>query len=887
MNQTDCMVNENKSVGANGLLACKAAANLAIPNGASKSIDVTAKSADTQKTDSSSEKSLSIGEPVPGCSRQTENRQDALQGWLEETYSRLFFLSKNESSASFISFVSLLKDKQDQRETIEKSIIEFLLALNKFYCNSPSLLLPTHHFIKNLFDKYRLLIDDHRAFSANFSKLREIPDQSKKIEAMETLRQEIENLEKEKAALLKKQEELNLEQLTELTNDLKKFKSERSRNFPHEIALNKKQLEDCKTKLAEISKGIRRKLSFAEKQQLVPNIKLKSRNILNLEIELEQIDEMLEKLDQFRSSNIIDQQKQLEEEREKLRLKKNNIDPEAIVRQQLESNSLATVGSEKVKIETALEENRLELEKLTALIRNLANLTPTNDSYKLNAFIKKINANLSLAFDKKKREEEQEKIKAQYKIIEKELAEIDKELGEAENSGSKKDRNLEQRITLLAQKKSKLEDDKRELDGQLALKKELLDSVREAYYANQEELITLLDEEEPALINLIKQLLEKKRIESKESIIELTKEKKELELFEKKNRLDEEKRELEKQLCKIEKDESVWSRLAGGKLIRILGYREVLQARLNESENKLDKLEKKLDKLEKKLEELKEKFAKLLRDSGKDINKCRNDIHKCETDLKEQIEGLQVLKNVDKQYREQTERIINEQRECNLLELQQNEESLQSNSQKINRLKEQIEWLEAKERVKEVEDRLLQTVVASLEDNNTTAQPENLLCNSFTVVLRELKEQVDGAEWDTHGWGFFCKKVPDGIQKIRLLLNQVFNDLSLDGGGLQHYEQNLFMLSRFSDIYRLIKQKNSSKKCLRSSGVKRLYQSVEQRLEPLYTKINPDLLRALNSMPTSNQAFESLNTNLFKEQALELSEDGIQFLPTLSSGSSC
>lgn len=882
----------NASVGMNGLLAYKAA-DLAIPNGASKWIDVTAEPADTQKTDTSSEKISKLSESVPGCSRQTENenRQDVLQRWLEETYSRLFFLSKNERSVSFISFVSSLKNKQVQRETIEKSTLESLLALDEFFSNSAPLLLPTHFFIKNLLKKYRLLIDGYRESFANLAEFKDSTDQSKKIEVTGSLRQEIENLEKEKAALLNKQEELNVEyeillQLTELTNDLDKFGSERSRSFSDEIALNKKHLEACKNELTETSKEIKRELSFAEQQQLEANIKIKSRNIRNLVFELEQIQEMLGNVDKFGSSNIIKQKKELEQNEEKLISEINNLDLKTIFMKQLESscNSPGNLFSEKSKIETDLQKGRLALDKINILMQTLANLTPTEDSSRVSFFVGKINSNLRLESYKKKREDEQEKINAQYRILAKKLVEIEKELGEAESPRSKKGISLESNLkeyseTLLAQEKAKLEDAISKLKGQIELNKELLDLVREEYDANQGELITLLDDEGQALIVLIKQLLEKTRKESSERLAELTKEKEALELFDKKEKLDEQKRELEEQLCKIEKDERVWNMLADGKLIQILECLEKLQGILEESE-------KKVDKFEKKLAELKAKFVKSPKNSGKDINKC-------EAELKRHKEVYQVQESAEEDYREQIKRIINEKRDRNQFELQQNEKSLRFNSSDIRRLTAKIEWREAKESVKEAEDLLLRTVVASLEDNNTTAPPGNFFLNSFTAVLRELKEQVDRAEWNTHGWGFFCKKVPDGIQKIRSLLNKIFNDLSFDGRGLQHYEQNLFMLSRFSDIYHLIKQKNSSKKCLRSSGVKRFYQSVGQSLEPLYEKLNaaidPDWFRVLlvNPTTTSNQAFDFLSNNLFKEQVPESSEDGMQLFPTLSSGSSC
>ncbi|MFM2323120.1 MAG: hypothetical protein RLZZ225_1273 [Pseudomonadota bacterium] len=347
-------------------------------------------------------------------------------------------------------------------------------------------------------------------------------------------------------------------------------------------------------------------------------------------------------------------------------------------------------------------------------------------------------------------------------------------------------------------------------------------------------------------------------------------------------------------------------------LVKILSLMDELEELLKESGEKIKELEEKINKLESKLREIKEKCYKLKRKYYEDKEKHDKEgvkyykekenfykeeeifykekekyltkIDECVTELLKNEKEFHDGEAAQETYRSQVECIINEIKSGARLRLQQNAREIRFNSMDTRRLVVKIERQKLRDKQGKLKDLLLQNVVKSSQDNDTRrAQAEKFFFDYFIASFRDLKEQVNRSEWNKHGWGFFRKKVPDGIQKVRLLLDK----MPLENIDSAYHERHLLMLSYFSDIYHLMKQKNSSKKCLRSATVKRFYQLIEQSLEAFHQKLeevmDPDWFGILlaNPMTNSNQAIDLPSNHLFKQQALELA-DRIQ-LPSYSS----
>ncbi len=895
----------------NGLSGCKIATNLApIPNEINKLITVMMVS-DRQKTNYLAEELPCSPDPVAGFYQQTENRQDALQDWLEETYARLLFLSKNERLASFSRFISSISDKLFQRETSEKNTLDFLLALDDFFSNKPSLLFPTRFFIEKLLEDYRLIIKDYRQCSVNFVSRKEVTEQSKKIEKKKHLRIEAKKLKKEKKMLLEEQKEkeslLNKQKalnigdeilsLIEITKDLDKFKIERARNFDDEIIFNEENLQSYKEELDKISKKIKGELEF-NVEHIGSNIKIKRRQIMNRIFDLDTLDKLQETIDGFDLKNIIELQQILEQNRDQLILKINKINPKSILMRQLEDeyernskDSILTNGKFKNKlinyfaseeeIRSDLRKNRENLDNINLLLQPMEKLIVTNGEDKIISFFEKLKYNLRLAYDKKNIEDEQEKIIKQCEITARRQAILAKKLREDD-----KVKNLKEKIEI---------------------NKDRLNSTKEKYYKNQKELIIFLNDNNMELVVLIKDFLIKKRKEIEKDKSELNNEKEKLELFDKKDKLVNEISKLEENISKIKKDKNVWRMLVDYGLMKILSLMDKLEELLKGSGEEIKKLEEQLNKLESKLRGIKEKFYNLKqkyyedkerhgKEEVKYYKEKENFYKEEEMFCKEKEKYLtkidecvkELLKNekefhdgeaAQETYRSQVECIINEIKSGARLRLQQNAREIRFNSMDTRRLMAKIERQKLRDKQGKLKDLLLQSVVKSSQDNDTRrTEVEKFFFDYFIASFRDLKEQVNRSEWNKHGWGFFRKKLPDGIQKVRLLLDK----MPLEDIDSAYHERHLLMLSCFSGIYHLMKQKNSSKKCLRSATVKRFYQLMEQSLEALHQKLkevmDPDWFRILlaNPMANSNQAIDFPSNHLFKQQALELA-DRIQF----------
>ena len=331
----------------------------------------------------------------------------------------------------------------------------------------------------------------------------------------------------------------------------------------------------------------------------------------------------------------------------------------------------------------------------------------------------------------------------------------------------------------------------------------------------QAELITFLQQNESELIEYLKELAEDKQKE----ITKLQIEKQNLEVLGKKNILNSQISELEEKIQSTKNDQHIYSIIEENNLLKPLIHLERLQKITDNTERDIKELQKQINK--------------------------KNKYH---LDLIEQLKKQKSEQRVAEDYRNQIEKEINIIRDIKTTEWQsklaQNQRAFRFNSidtrhltaeiekQKINATRKK-EWKNIKRILNRTEELLLQSIVETSKNNNTQ---ENIFFDLLKIQLINLKEQVENTVWNKSGWGFFFKKVPDGIQKIRAIFNAKTFDTSESETNLEL--NKLIMLSIFSEIYLLIKQKNSSNQFFRSPAVKNFYQSVQETL----TQVNNQFL---------------------------------------------
>lgn len=834
-----------------------------ITNGMSKLIAESGKKAAVSENPSNDE-------VLPGCSYQTENRQDVIRRWLWEIHSRLFFLAKNDSSISFTSFVVSLQS-QLQGEVSEKTVLEFLLALDDFFSANPPLSVPSCFFVEKLLETYRLLLNTYRECAAKISLVGE-------MEGGETNREKdrLQSLKKETEARLKEREELNakeanLLQLANLVNDLEKFRCARDRNFANEINVNKTKLEICEKELAAIKIGFFSLPPDVEQQDNVEqdvNIKIAIRNV---NYKLDDLQQTQDVIDEF-ESKIIKKQKELEESREGLLFNLRNFSPKLALMKQLESkkcleskgnNQTSWLFSERKKIKEDLQANQRSLDEITDVIKMTAESFSGEGNDKISYFVRTLRDNLRLGMQKKTLTEKQEKTIKQSQIYKRNLDVVSESLAKMENDRTTAEAKLDgtKFYEALVQEKDQLKAKISSFEEQSQVERLCLDSIKSEHDKNQSELISLLNENNQELFSTLKQLLEKEIETYEEDKKRLTEEKEALEIFYKSNELVVKISDLQARINKIKQDAYVWGMLTDLDIKQYLEYLEYLENWSVGIQTEMRELQEKINELEKKMHEedtLQEKKEKKLK-----VDRLRKQQLQYKSKLASYAESLEAGEQAAKVYRMEIKNSLHKIVSDIHCKIQQNEKKLLSN------LKDR-EIVELKIKRSEAEEQLFH-VVESEKNKRITGIEKDLFSRVFSV-LSELKEEVDCVQWNTCGWGFFCKKVPDGIQRIRSFLNKIVNELPSDSEGcFLHQEQNLFMLVSFSNIYHLIRQKNSSKKCLRSPAVKRFYQSKGQLLESLYeeleSEMDPSWFSTLlaNIKQNSSQIFDFLNNDLFKE----------------------
>ena len=736
-------------------------------------------------------------EPGLGTSQQTvtpqQELQKALHTWLTKLHSRLRFLSQIEDSNSFANLISSLEKLQpqasEQQEASEqlkvnkKNSIELLLALDDFITKEKNLSLSIQFFIEKILKNCRFLIDNYRDTYAKYISLEETINQSNLTEDPKHLQIKLLDLNKEKKQL-QKSPDFELTRITELTNDLEKFKLEQDRNFAHEIAMHEAKLKSFTQEFDKINEQavmIEEELTFPI-DQLEANLRIKQRKILHLEVDLYtlkqiHLDDIIKKL----SSHL-----ELENTRLKLLSELEGCDPIKILKTQIEHPKIKQEDlrtERKIKID--LTQNAQSLNVITEFLKDIIQLVPIKNNNIFNRFLEKISSILDLNSNKNGLEVKQVK-------------------------------------------------------------------TNEESTTPQEELIAFLQLNDAELIEHLKELAEEKQVE----IAKLQFEKQRLEIVSKKNILNYQINELEEKIQTTKTDQHIFSILEDNNFLKPLIHLERLQKIADNTIHETVELQKQITEVEKQITDLKREGDK------KDVAIVDSKLNKEKIKSREKIKILEKKKNkyilnlnaqfkdhnfqlqVEKAYRDQIQKEIKLLSEIKnreyLSKLAQNRRALRFNAidrrllieeienREINATREK-EWKKIKHILNRTEVQLLENIIETSQNNNAQ---ENIFFDSLKLQLINLKDQVEDTVWNKSGWGFFFKKVPDGIQKIRKIFNTIpFNISDLE---TTVEPNNLIMLSFFSEIYSLINQKNSSTKYLRSSAVKNFYQSLQ---EPL-TQVN-------------------------------------------------
>lgn len=729
----------------------------------------------------SSSNFLPDSEPIPEPSQQTENtQQEALQAWLLKIHNQLRFLSQIEHSIFFANVISSL-DKELQPEASEKNSIEFLLALGDFVEKEKKPSLSIQFFIQKILKNFRFLIDNYRDTYAKLISLEETINQSSLTEDPKQLQIALLDLTKEKKQLQKSLDpDVELTRLIELTNDLEKFRLEYDRDFMHEIAMHEANLKSFTRELDQINEkieNIEKKLTFPI-DQLETYLKINQRKLLHLEVDLYS-------LKQIRTDDIIKKllsQLELENTRLTLLSELEECDPIKILKTQIEHPKTKQEDlRDENKIKKDLTQNAQNLNVITEFFKDIVQLVPIKNNNIIKNFLEKISSIQNLNLDKNALEAKQAKTN-------------------------------EESTTL------------------------------------QAEIIVFLQQNESELIEYLKKLAEDKQ----EEITELQIEKQNLEVLSKKNILKSQISELKEKIQATKTDQHIFSIIEDNNLLNPLIYLEKLQKVSDNTSHETVKLQKQIKEVEKLITDLerdnvKKDVAKLNSESNIKNNKFRKKIEILEKekskyihDLNEQFKKRNVEIQVKKDYRKQIQKEINIIREIKtnlcLSKLSQNHRALRFNSIDIRRLTTKIEkqkinatrkkeWKNIKSILNRTEELLLQSIVETSKNNNIQ---ENIFFYSLKIQLISLKEQVENTIWNKSGWGFFFKKVPDGIKKIREIFNTKPFNTSESETNVEL--NNLIMLSLFSEIYFLINQKNSSTQYLRSPALKNFYQSLQESL---------------------------------------------------------
>lgn len=764
---------------------------------------------------------LSNIQPLPGPSKLITTHQESLQPWLSNLQNRFVFLSKFEHSDTFTHLASILNSQEEDK----KKCIEFLVALDNISTETNNLSQATQYFIEEVLKNTRFLIQQHRDCSTQLVSYTQNLQQTNFAEDLKKLQNRLQVLKNEKTQLEKLQHpDAHITRLYELTTDFDKLKVERCRDFTDEIIACEAELETNKQALKETEDSIEANgkdlLNYDD--QVEVELSSDQRKISNLQSELHFLEKFEKQIDSSEINNVFLKWLDLENTRLKLISEWEELDPvEVLLKEIKEPNTeLVKLRTEKA-ITTNLFENNKSINVITETLEEILHFLSTHCKETIGAFVIKVKSILAIISEK---------------------------------------RNIEAKIIKLVKliKNTKSDDTFGSLSEQYYINKHLSDSIRENYSLNLDKIGEFLQKNKPELKEDIKQLIDLK----KETLTQLLNKKSILELMAEKINLINKINELKEKIQVIKTEEHAFKLLQDYDLLEKLDLVEKLQSKRENTIQKIDQLLKEIAECENNIKELQKdndsstvqtNKVKILR-LEKKKTQFSNDLNYLTDQEKYEIEA-------EKRLRGPIEKILNNIKNTQTLncpiKLLQNERSLRFNLLETTRLIKDIEKLkdnalknkqhsEIKAKQEHIENQLFQ-VIQDLSGIQPPTSTDNRFFENLKTQLYNLKDQIENSNWNKLGWGFFYKKVPDGIQKLRAIFNEdTFIHLESEhGDGLK----KLILLSVFSKINAVIDKKNTTSNFYRCRAVNDLYQTQKRVLN----LIDNDFFTLRNSVTKINE----------------------------------
>lgn len=556
--------------------------------------------------------------------------------------------------------------------------------------------------------------------------------------------------------------------------------------------------------------------------QVDVELKLNQRKISNLKSDLHFLEKFEKQIDLSEINEVFLTLLNLENTRLKLISEWEEFDPVEVLLEEIKepNTELVKLSTEK-GITTDLFKNNKSINVITETLEDILNFFSTHGKDSIGTFVIKVKSILAIISDKRKIEA---KIIKLVKLI----------------------------------KNTKSEDTFKPLFEQYEINKDLSNRIREDYSLNLDKICEFLQKNKRELKKDIKQLIYLK----KHKITQLLNKKSILELMAEKINLINKIIELKEKIQVIKTEKQAFKLLKDHHLLEKLVLVEKLQNKSANTIQEIDQLLKKIAQFEKNIKELQKdndsstvqaNKVKIL-NLKKKKTQSSNDLNYLTDQQKSEIEA-------EKRLRDPIEKILNNIKNTQTLncpiKLLQNERSLRFNLLETTRLIKDIEKLKdnalknkqhskIKAKQEQIENQIFQ-VIQDFSGNQLPTSTDNLFFENLKTQLYALKAQIENPNWNKSGWGFFYKKVPDGIQKLRAIFNgDTFIHLESE-----HDEglKKLILLSVFSKINTVIDKKNTTSNFYRCRAVNDLYQTSKMLLNP----INIEFFTLRNSVTEINE----------------------------------
>ncbi len=184
------------------------------------------------------------------------------------------------------------------------------------------------------------------------------------------------------------------------------------------------------------------------------------------------------------------------------------------------------------------------------------------------------------------------------------------------------------------------------------------------------------------------------------------------------------------------------------------------------------------------------------------------------------------------------------------------------------------------------------SVLASLDQtphsNSIAISSEEKFFSDMIITFNNIKNHINLSKWNTRGQGFFSKKTPDGIIKLRKLFAELPTMQNAESTNEIKTNDKINTIKKFMALYELTEKKVLSKGYFRTDSVHSLYKKISAALDSAYNKLNPEakskfyLAYIYSDEPSHGAIFSGIShntpnavTNLFNK-APTLPEDFVE-----------